>query len=173
MDWLTTSGAVAINHADANMQAHAVVNFLYTFSLVAATVATHATGIMALGWCLIRYELRADRHFGFLHNLGFLIAVIAVLILLHLIEVEWWSLFYASSGFFADRSTAFYFSLTTYANLGYGDVLLPRASRTIGGVEALIGMLMIGWSIAVLVRLVSRVYDRRMEVWRGFPPTNR
>ena len=73
------------------MQAHAVFNFLYTFALVAATVATHATGIMALGWCLIRYEIRASRHFKFLHNLGFFIAVIGVLIMLHLIEVKWWS----------------------------------------------------------------------------------
>jgi hypothetical protein len=90
------------------MQAHAVFNFLSTFALVAATVATHVTGIMALGWYLIRYEIRASRHFGFLHNLGLFVAVIAVLIVLHLIEVEWWSLFYTSFGFFPDQSTAFY-----------------------------------------------------------------
>jgi hypothetical protein len=80
---------------------------------------------MAVGWCLIRYEIRASRLFGFLHNVGMLIAVIAVLILLHLVEVEWWSLFYESLGFFPDHSTAFYFSLTTYSTPGYGDVLLP------------------------------------------------
>jgi hypothetical protein len=33
-------------------------------------------------------------------------------------------------------------------------------------VEALTGMLMIGWSIAVMVRLISRVCDQRIEVWR-------
>jgi len=71
---------------------------------------------------------------------------------------------------FSDQSTAVYFSLTTDATLGYGDVLLPRASRVIGGVEALTaGMLMIGWSIAVMVRLISRVYDQRIEVWRQSP----
>ena len=154
------------------MQAHAVFNFLYTFALVAATVATHATGIMALGWGLIRYEIRASRHFKFLHNLGLFIAVIAVLIVLHLIEIGWWSLSYASFGFFPDQSTAFYFSLTTDATLGYGDVLLPRASRIIGGVEALTGMLMVGWSIAVMVRLGYRVYDQRVEVWRQ-PPSDK
>jgi hypothetical protein len=135
---------------------------LYTFALVAATVATHATGVLALGWCVIRYEIPTSRHFGFFHNLGLFIGVIAVLMVLHLIEVEWWSLFYASLGFFPDPSTAFYFSLTTYVTLGYGDVLLPRASRIIGGVEGLTGTLMIGWSIAILVRVVSRVYDRAL-----------
>jgi hypothetical protein len=55
---------------------------------------------MALGWSLIRYEIRASRHFKFLHNLGLFIAVIAGLIVLHLIELEWWSLLYASFGFF-------------------------------------------------------------------------
>jgi hypothetical protein len=100
------------------------------------------------------------------------IAVIAVLIVLHLIEIGWWSLSYASFGFFPDQSTAFYFSLTTYTTLGYGDVLLPRASRIIGGVEALTGMLMVGWSIAVMVRLGYRVYDQRVEVWRQ-PPSDK
>jgi hypothetical protein len=38
--------------------------------------------------------------------------------------------------------------------MGYGDVLLPRESRLIGGVEALTGLLM-RWSIAIMVRLVA------------------
>jgi len=56
----------------------------------------------------------------------------------------------------------FYFSLTTYATLGYGDVLLDREWRLTGGVEAITGMLMMGWSIAIMIRLVSWVYPRRI-----------
>jgi hypothetical protein len=146
------------------MQEHALFNFIYASALVAATVATHAAGIFALSWCLIRFEPWASRHFGFFHDTGLSITVIAVHIVLHLVEVAWWSLFYGSRGFFPDQSTAFYFSLTTYSTLGYGDVLLPRESRILGGLEALIGMLMIGWSIAIIVRFASWVAGQRIEV---------
>jgi hypothetical protein len=57
--------------------------------------------------------------------------------------------------------------LITYTTVGYGDVLPPRESRVIGGVEALTGMLMTGWSIAIMVWLVTLEYKRRIEVWKG------
>ena len=127
---VTTSGSVVINHADG-------LTCRRTRSLTSCTPLLWLRPLspftppesLALGWSLIRHEIRASRQFKFLHNLGLFIAVIAVLIVLHLIEIGWWSLSYASFGFFPDQSTAFYFSLTTDATLGYGDVLLPRASR--------------------------------------------
>jgi hypothetical protein len=79
------------------MHAHALFNFVYAFALVAATVVTHAAGIIAFSWCLIRFGPWASRHFGFFHDAGLSITVIAVLIVLHLIEVAWWSLFYMAN----------------------------------------------------------------------------
>jgi hypothetical protein len=115
---------------------------------------------------MVHYEAREIRDIGLMRHMGLQIVVIAVLITLHLIEVVWWGLFYHAHGCFADQSTAFYFSLITYATVGYGDVLLPPEWRVMGGVEALTGMLMIGWSIAVMVRVISREYERRIEAWK-------
>jgi hypothetical protein len=150
------------------MQAHALSHILITFALVAATVVTHSAGVVALVWCMIRYEPEAARHFGFLYNTGLWIVVIGALIVLHFIEVVWWGLYYGSLGYFPDYSAALYFSVITYTTLGYGDVLLPRESRLIGGAEALTGMLMMGWSIAIMVRVASWVYDQRIKRWREF-----
>jgi hypothetical protein len=150
------------------MQVHALSNILTIFAVVVATVATHSAGALALVWWMIHDEPEAERRFGFLYNTGVWIVVNGVFIVLHLIEVAWWGLYYELLGYFPDYSTALYFSAITYTTLGYGDVLLPRESRLIGGVEALTGMLMMAWSAAIMVRLASWMYDRRIKRWREF-----
>ena len=57
----------------------------------------------------------------------------------------------------ARSQTALYFSAVTYTTTGYGDLVLPQGWRLVGGVEALTGILMCGWSAGFFV-LVSRIY---------------
>jgi hypothetical protein len=45
---------------------------------------------------------------------------------------------------------AFYFSLVTFATLGYGDIVLAPGYRIFGAVGALCGSLMLGWSTALI-----------------------
>ena len=45
-----------------------------------------------------------------------------------------------------DLPSAFYFSAVTYTTTGYGDLVLPKEWRLVGGVEALTGILMCGLS---------------------------
>ena len=143
------------------------LHLLAAFLLIAATVTTHSAGIGALLRCMARYAVRAERRFGFVHNTGLSILIITSILCIHVAEVAWWSLFYRAHDSFPDLATAFYFSMTTYATMGAGDLMLNREWRLIGGLEALTGLLMVGWSVAVLVRLASWVYQRRIERWRS------
>jgi hypothetical protein len=155
------SGEVAV------VQAHTIFHFLDTLALVGATVATHSAGSAGIVWWMTHCEAREKiRRSGFVRHVGVQIILIAVLIALHLLEIVWWGLFYRAHGSFANQSTAFYFSLITYATVGYGDVLLPRDARAIGGVEALTGVLMTGWSVSIMVWVVSREYERRITAWK-------
>src|SRR6202008_1040095 len=77
-----------------------------------------------------------------------LILVFAIVTLLHLLETSIWAGFYYSRYLFADFETSLYFSLKTYTTIGYGDILLPRGWRLIGGVEGLSGVLLCGVSTA-------------------------
>jgi hypothetical protein len=43
-------------------------------------------------------------------------------------------------------SASLYFSLETYSSLGYGDIVPSGALRMMAGVEALNGLLLLGWS---------------------------
>ena len=79
------------------------------------------------------------------------------IILLHLIEIAVWAFFYAREHGMPDLQSAFYFSAVTYTTTGYGDLVLPNEWRLVGGVEALTGILMCGWSAAFFFAVVSRM----------------
>ena len=49
-----------------------------------------------------------------------------------------------------------YFSFATYTSLGFGDVLPQGAVRLIAGLEALTGLLLIGWTASLFVVVFSR-----------------
>jgi len=78
---------------------------------------------------------------------------------LHVLEILLWAGFYRWLCFPLWESS-FYFSTSSYATVGYGDVVLPQAWRTLGPVESIIGVLMCGLSASFLFAIVSRLVDR-------------
>jgi hypothetical protein len=134
--------------------------------LIAATTFIHGAGALAVFWTLFRSRMFAARHFGHLHNASLLALVVLALLAVHLIEVVCWAAFYSYKGCFADFNTSLYFSIVTYTTLGYGDVVLhDQEWRLLGGVEALTGSLMLCWSTVILIHVVTRIYQRHVELW--------
>ena len=82
---------------------------------------------------------------------------------LHVLEVLLWAAFYRWLCFPLWES-AFYFSVASYATVGYGDVVLPQMWRTLGPVESIIGVLMCGLSASFLFAIVSRLFDRETKL---------
>ena len=93
-----------------------------------------------------------------------------LLLLLHALEVAIWAQFYVLERCFSDLETAYYFSLTSYTTLGYGDVLLPRSWRIMGGWEAMTGVLMFGWSTASLVAFVHFAQESKVRKYFSAAP---
>jgi len=58
-------------------------------------------------------------------------------------------------------SVCLYFSAETYTSLGYGDILPAGVLRLLAGVEALNGLLLIGWSASYTYIAMER-YWRKM-----------
>jgi hypothetical protein len=56
-----------------------------------------------------------------------------------MIEIAIWAAFYFGNSLFSDFETALYFSTTSYTTIGFGDVVLPRAWRMLGGIEGVTG----------------------------------
>jgi voltage-gated potassium channel Kch len=82
-----------------------------------------------------------------------------VLLALHLLQALAWAVaFLVLPGTPQTRSfeEAAYFSIVTFTTLGYGDITLDANWRLLSGIEAMNGILLAGWSTALLFSVVQR-----------------
>lgn len=77
------------------------------------------------------------------------------LIVGHFAQVLLWVLLYLALGAFESFSDAAYFALASYTTVGAADLELTRAHRILGAFQAGVGILMFGWSGAILVALIG------------------
>jgi hypothetical protein len=91
-----------------------------------------------------------------------ILRVVTVMLLLHLVEAGIWAGFYRIAGVIPELDTAIYFSLTSYTTTGYGDVVPPAPWRLLGPIEGAVGILMFGWSTALLVAAITKIQGRHL-----------
>ncbi len=77
-----------------------------------------------------------------------------------LLEAFVWASTYVAVGAIAGVEQALYFSIVTYTTLGYGDVVLDEGWRILASMEAANGIIMFGWTTALIVAFVQRLYAR-------------
>jgi voltage-gated potassium channel len=82
------------------------------------------------------------------------------LLLLHWLQILVWALAYRLLTPVTPLGTleqALYFSAITFTTVGYGDITLTNEQwRMLAGIEALNGVLLLGWSTALLFAVVQR-----------------
>lgn len=74
------------------------------------------------------------------------------------IESSLWALVYFWIGAIPDFETSLYFSIVTFTTLGYGDVTLPDQWNLLASIEAAIGIIIFGWSTAIVMAVVQKLY---------------
>ena len=135
-----------------------MVSILFAaWCLMALSVAIHAGGVAGALRYLRRQSIESNARFWPATWLFVLVA--AWMVFLHLLEIAVWGAFYAWIGAMVEITSALYFSTVTYTTTGYGDLVLPEQWRLVGGVEALTGILMSGWSTGFFIAVVNRLYD--------------
>lgn len=78
-------------------------------------------------------------------------------------EVLLWALYYRWQPEIAalpDLETAFYFSMVTFTSVGYGDVVISGPSRVLASLQAANGVIVFGWTTAIIFYFVQQVYRR-------------
>ena len=128
---------------------------LLAVAIGVSNIAVHASGGIYL-LNKLSAAVPPQHHISVPRALCALAQFFLFILTLHVLEAALWAEFYIWKGCFPDRETAYYFSLMTYTTVGYGDVVLPRAWRLLGGLEAMTGLLLFGWSTAMLLALTSR-----------------
>jgi len=79
------------------------------------------------------------------------------IIAIHTADIWLYAVAYFELGAFHHFEEALYFSTSTYATIGYGDVVMPYGWRVFGAIEGPVGVIMLGWSTAYLVSLLAQL----------------
>ena len=91
------------------------------------------------------------------------VALLAVLVLglllALLLEAGLWALAYVAVDAMESFEPALYFSIVTFTTLGYGDMVLDEHWRILGTFEAANGIVMMGWTTAILMAAVQHVHQ--------------
>ena len=88
------------------------------------------------------------------------IAIVPVLMVAHLSEVMVWSLAYVIVKAAPAGADPVYFAFVNYTTLGYGDVIPVERWRLLGPITAMNGVLLFGWSTAVIFEVLRRTARR-------------
>ncbi len=123
--------------------------------MAALIVLVHLFGLAVLAR-LLRSHSRFMRHVQIL-PLTLLLGATLGILAIHTVEIWIYAALYLKLHAFADFEEALYYSTVTYASIGYGDVLMPHAWRILGAIEGAVGIIMLGWSIAFLVSLLTQL----------------
>jgi ion channel len=98
-----------------------------------------------------------------LRLIAVMIATVSVLMAAHLAEVLVWSLAYAIVSVAPPGTDLIDFAFVNYTTLGYGDVTPVERWRLLGPMTAMNGVLLFGWSTAVIFEVLRRTL---MASWR-------
>jgi Ion channel len=123
--------------------------------MVFAIVVIHLIGLAILTR-LLRSHSRVMRSVRIM-PLTLLASATIGIIAIHTAEIWLYAATYLRFGAFLHFEEALYFSTSTYATIGYGDVLMPHKWRVLGAIEGPVGIIMLGWSTAYLVSLIAQM----------------
>lgn len=96
-----------------------------------------------------------------------MIPTVLVLMVTHALEVIVWSSAYSILDAAAAGADLVYFAFVNYTTLGYGDVLPVERWRLLGPVTAMNGVLLFGWSTAVIFEVLRRTLARTLDIPEG------
>jgi hypothetical protein len=92
-----------------------------------------------------------------------MIATVIILTIAHTFEVVAWSLAYLIVGAVPAKTGLVYFAFVNYTTLGYGDIVPVPDWQLLGPMTAMNGILLFGWSTAVIFKVLERTLAQSGE----------
>ena len=136
-----------------------------SFSLVAATIAVHYEVLRLTSQRLTHLRINPRMR---------IIVILAAALASHMVHAFLYAVVYLlleNVGGFGtiggtrghDLEDAFYFSITSYTTLGIGDLFPTGALRIISGIEALNGLVMVGWTASMTYLYMEKFWHIRSK----------
>jgi len=98
------------------------------------------------------------------HLMMVMVVTALVLMIAHTVEIVVWSLAYDVVGAAPAGSNLLDFAFVNYTTLGYGDVTPLPEWRLIGPMTAMNGILMFGWSTAMLFEVLRKTVEHLSSI---------
>jgi hypothetical protein len=137
--------------------------WLWGLSLIALTMAIHATAVVMLAFVGVGIRVRLETRGLKVRDLAILICVIGVigllLAVLHGIECGIWAAAYLRLGALDSPTDALLFSLDSMSTRGASGLTLERSWQMMGPLEAVDGMLLFGVSTAYLFSVMQMYWS--------------
>ncbi len=134
--------------------------FLVSIAVSVCNIAIHATVMAAVLW-VVRIADESATSRQSLRLVAVMIATVSVLMAAHIAEVVVWSLAYMMVGAAPPGTDFIYFAFVNYTTLGYGDVTPIERWHLLGPMTAMNGVLLFGWSTAVIFAVLRAVMTSR------------
>jgi len=134
-----------------------LLNIAIASVMMVLTTAIHAGGmILTVRLTLSRGANRRKR----LHksNIYRVAGIVLLMFMVSLAEVFLWAVIYILLKAIQGLESALYFSMVTFTTLGYGDMVLDERWRVLASFEAANGIIMFGWTTAIVMAVVHHVY---------------
>jgi hypothetical protein len=128
-------------------------------------IAIHAA-VMAAVVGTAHRALQWERHRPQVWLAAAMVATVGVLMVAHVAEVAVWALAYAILDVIPPGADVLSFAFVNYTTLGYGDVVPVERWRLLGPMAAMNGVLLFGWSTAVIfevLRQAMRIRNQKRE----------
>ena len=90
-----------------------------------------------------------------------LAVIVIIMFFATLLESGIWTFCYLQLGALQSFEEALYFSIVTFSTLGFGDLILEQEWRFLSALEAANGIIMFGWSTAIVIAAVQKLYQDR------------
>ena len=137
-----------------------LLNIIVGLLVIGLTVIIQGYGTMF--WVTKKKSLLND---DFLRAQGtrLLISTAVFLLFLHLIQATLWAMVYRLLPGITEFETfekSIYFSLVTFTTLGYGEITIGSSNRILAGLEAINGIMLIGWSTAFMFALFQEILKK-------------
>lgn len=126
-------------------------------------IAIHAA-VMAAVVGTARHALEWKHHRSQAWLAALMVATVGVLMVAHMAEVLVWSLAYAILDAAPAGADILYFAFVNYTTLGYGDVVPVERWRLLGPMAAMNGVLLFGWSTAVIFEVLRQAMRSRDRI---------
>ena len=90
-----------------------------------------------------------------------LAVIVIIMFFATILESGIWTICYLYLGALQSFEEALYFSIVTFSTLGFGDLILEQEWRFLSALEAANGIIMFGWSTAIVIAAVQKLYQDR------------